>query len=55
MPKLIKVVRKGFKPANATQSERLGTVLVELRSTEVKARIMKAKSKLATHERLKNQ
>ena len=51
---VVKVVRKGYKPANATQSERLGTVLVELRSTEVKTKIMKAKSKLATHERLKN-
>ena len=51
---VIKVVRKGYKPANATQSERLGTVLVELKSTEVKAKLMKAKSKLATNERLKN-
>ena len=51
---VIKVVRKGYKPANATQSERLGTVLVELKSTEVKAKIMKAKSILATNERLKN-
>ena len=45
-----KVIRKGEKPANGNQSERLGTVLVELQSSEVKAKIMKAKKMLATDD-----
>ena len=45
-----KVIRKGQKPANGNQSERLGTVLVELHSSEVKAKIMKAKKMLATDD-----
>ena len=45
-----KVIRKGQKPANGNQSERLGTVLVELHSSEVKAKIMKAKKMLANDD-----
>ena len=45
-----KVIRKGYKPADGNQSERLGTVLVELQSSEVKAKIMKAKKMLATDD-----
>ena len=45
-----KVIRKGQKPANGNQSERLGTVLVELHSSEVKAKVMKAKKMLATDD-----
>ena len=45
-----KVIRKGEKSANGNQSERLGTVLVELQSSEVKAKIMKAKKMLATDD-----
>ena len=51
---VVKVIRKGFKPQNGTQSERLGTVLVELQSSEVKAKIMRAKKVLANDEQLKN-
>ena len=47
---VIKVTRKGSKSANGTQSERLGTVLVELQSSEVKTKIMKAKKVLATDD-----
>ena len=47
---VIKVTRKGSKSANGNQSERLGTVLVELQSSEVKAKIMKAKKMLATDD-----
>ena len=45
-----KVIRKGEKPANGNQSERLDTVLVEPQSSEVKAKIMKAKKMLATDD-----
>ena len=45
-----KVIRKGYKPADGNQSERLGTVLVELHSSEVKAKVMKAKKMLATDD-----
>ena len=51
---VVKVIRKGFKPKNGTQSERLGTVLVELQSSDVKAKIMRAKKVLGTDEKLKN-
>ena len=44
------MTRKGSKSANGNQSERLGTVLVELQSSEVKAKIMKAKKMLATDD-----
>ena len=47
---VIKVTRKGSKSANGNQSERLGTVLVELQSSEVKTKIMKAKKVLATDD-----
>ena len=47
---VIKVTRKGSKSANGNQSERLGTVLVELHSSEVKAKVMKAKKMLATDD-----
>ena len=45
-----KVIRKGYKPADGNQSERLGSVLVELHSSEVKAKVMKAKKMLATDD-----
>ena len=51
---VIKVIRKGYKPATVTQSERLGTVLVELQSSDVKAKIMRAKKVLATMDQLKD-
>ena len=51
---VVKVIRKGYKPANVTHSERLGTVLVELQSSEVKAKIMRAKKVLATNAQLKD-
>ena len=47
---VIKVTRKGSKSAYGNQSERLGTVLVELQSSEVKTKIMKAKKVLATDD-----
>ena len=47
---VIKVTRKGSKSANGNQSEQLGTVLVELQSSEVKTKIMKAKKVLATDD-----
>ena len=50
---VVKVVRKGHKPATATQSERHGTLLVELKSIDVKAKIMKTKKSLASHPGLK--
>lgn len=50
---VIKVTRKGMKPATATQREWPGTLLVELKSTDVKARVMKAKKSLANHAELK--
>ena len=50
---VVKVVRKGHKPATGTQSERHGTLLVELKSTDVKAKIMKTKKSLASHPHLK--
>ena len=37
---VVKVVRKGYKPANATQKEKLDTVLVELKSSDIRSRIM---------------
>ena len=40
---VVKVNRKGYKPASGTQQEKLGTVMVELSSLEVKAKIMRAK------------
>ena len=51
---VIKVSRKGFKPATATQSEWGGTVFVELKSAEVKAKVMKAKKCLANNSDLKD-
>ena len=39
---IVKVVRKGDKPATATQSEKLGTLLVEFTSSEVRSKIMRA-------------
>ena len=50
---VIKVSRKGFKPATATQSEWPGVVIVELKSTEVKAKVMRTKKSLANHPELK--
>ena len=44
---VVKVIRKGFKPATSSQKEILGTVLVELSSSEVRAKIMKTKKVLA--------
>ena len=43
---VVKVNRKGYKPASGTQQERLGTVMVELSSQEVKAKIMRSKKSL---------
>ena len=40
---IVKVVRKGDKPATATQSEKLGTLLVEFSSSEVRSKVMRAK------------
>ena len=51
---VVKVSRKGFKPATATQSEWGGTVFVELKSAEVKAKVMKAKKCLANNNELKD-
>ena len=50
---VVKVIRKGEKPATATQSEWPGTVFVELKSAEVRAKIMKAKKCLASVPTLK--
>ena len=46
---VVKVERKGYKPAVENKTEKLGVVLVELRNTEVKAKIMKTKKVLANH------
>ena len=39
---IVKVICKGGKPATATQSEKLGTLLVEFTSSEVRSKIMRA-------------
>ena len=46
---IVKVMRKGDKPATATQSEKLGTLLVEFSSSEVRSRVMRAKKVLENH------
>ena len=46
---IVKVIRKGGKPATATQSEKLGTLLVEFTSSEVRSKIMRAKKVLESH------
>ena len=43
---VVKAVRKGYKPATATQPERLGVIMVELASEEVRAKVMKTKKVL---------
>ena len=43
---VIKVIRKGYKPKNGNENEKLGTVLVELSSSEVRTKIMKNKKSL---------
>ena len=45
---VIKVIRKGYKSETANQKEKLGTLCVELKSTEVRSKIMRAKKILAT-------
>ena len=40
---IVKVVRKGDKPANTNQSEKLGTLLVEFASSEIRSKVMRAK------------
>ena len=40
---VVKVERRGYKAATSHQTEKLGTVMVELSSSDVKARVMKAK------------
>ena len=47
---VVKAVRKGYKPATASQPERLGTIMVELRNEEVRAKIMKTKKVLEKAE-----
>ena len=51
---VVKVSRKGFKPANGTQSERQGTYFVEMKSTEAKAKVMRAKKSLANLPNMKD-
>ena len=53
---VMKVMRKGYKPAIENKTEKLGVVMVELRNSEVKAKIMKTKKNLAhsAHEVLRN-
>ena len=46
---IVKVIRKGGKPATATQSEKLGTLLVEFSSSKVRSRVMRAKKVLENH------
>ena len=41
-----KCVRKGYKPRTATQTEKLGSIFVELESSETRTKIMKAKKHL---------
>jgi hypothetical protein len=43
---VVKVIRKGYKPKNGNEKEKLGTVLVELSSSEVRTKIMKYKKSL---------
>ena len=40
---VVKVERRGYKPANSQQAEKLGTVMVELSSTDVKGKVMRSK------------
>lgn len=47
---VVKAVRLGYKPATATQPERLGAIMVELRNEEVRAKIMKSKKALENVE-----
>ena len=40
---VVKLERRGYKAATSHQTEKLGTVMVELSSSDVKAKVMKAK------------
>jgi hypothetical protein len=44
---VVKVVRKGFKAATGSTAEKRGTLLVEMRTAEAKASVMKTKKMLA--------
>ena len=51
---IVKVQRKGYKARTGEKSERLGTVLVELSSAEVRTKIMKSKKVLENIPQLKD-
>ena len=45
---VVKAIRKGYKVQANNQTEKLGTICVELKSEEVRSKIMKAKKNLAS-------
>ena len=47
---VVKVERRGYKAANNQQPEKLGTVMVELSSTDVKGKVMRSKKILETKQ-----
>ena len=45
-----KVIRKGYKPQTGNNPEKLGTIFVELRTPDIRSKIMKTKKVLANHQ-----